>query len=134
MPHDIADDEQGGILRPLGDEIEIAADPLGVSGQKGGGQLQARAHRQLGRRERIADRAQILELVLRCVEALAQACELLIAHRGFAPKPRDQRLLAVPLCGFMAHDSYGASRVPSRGQRIVSYGALGVHPRAPRAP
>ena len=112
MPDDVADDQQGGVLRPLGDEVEVAADPFGLGGQKGGGELQAWARGQLGRRERVPDRAQVLELVLRGVEALSQGRELLVAHRGLAPEPRDQRLLDVPFCGPMAHDSDGASKDP----------------------
>ena len=129
MPDHVADDQQGGVLRALGDEVEVAADPLGLGGQEEGGQFQARAPGQLGRRERVTDRAQVLELVLRSVEALVQGRELLVVHRGFSPEPRDQRLLDVPLCLLMAHHSRGAAK---GCDPIVSHRAPGVHAR-PRA-
>ena len=43
VPDDVADDQQRGVLRALGDEVEVAADLLGVSGHEGGGELQAGA-------------------------------------------------------------------------------------------
>ena len=128
VPDDVPDDQQRGVLRALGDEVEVAADPFRLGGQEDGGQLQAGAPGQLGRRERVTDRAQVLELVLRCVEALVQGRELLVAHRGFSPEPRDQRLLDVPLCRLMAHHSRGAAK---RFDRIVSHRAPGVHALAP---
>ena len=66
---DVADDQDGGVLRPLGHQIEVAADLLGGGGQERRGQLQAGTLGQLGRRERVADRAQILQLVLGRLEA-----------------------------------------------------------------
>ena len=60
VPDDVADDQHGRVLRPLGDEVEVAADLLGSGGQEGRGQLQAGALGQLGWRERVADRAQVL--------------------------------------------------------------------------
>ena len=110
---DVADDQDGGVLRPLGHEVEVAADVLG-GGQERRGELQAGALGQLGRGERVADRAQVLELVLGRLEALAQGREVLVAHRGLSPKTRDQRLLAVlvlvPIAGL------ALSRVDLRGQ------------------
>jgi hypothetical protein len=73
---DIADDQDGGILGPLG-------------------QFQAGAPRQFGRGQRIADRAQILQLVLRRLKTLTQHGKILVAHRGFIAESRDQRVLAV---------------------------------------
>ena len=43
-----------GILRSLGDEVEVAADPFGLGGQERGSQLQAWARGQFGRDERVA--------------------------------------------------------------------------------
>jgi hypothetical protein len=44
VPDDIADDEDGRVLRPFGDQIEVAADPFG-GGREGGGQVQPRGAR-----------------------------------------------------------------------------------------
>ena len=73
---DVADDQHGGVLRPFGHEVEVAADPLGGGGQEGRRQLQAGPLGQLGWGERVADRAQILELVLGRLQALAQHGEI----------------------------------------------------------
>ena len=95
MADDIADDQHGGILGPLSHQVEVAADLFGGGGQERRGQLQARALRQLGRGERIADRAQILQLMLGRLKALTQHGEIPFAHCGFIAQARDQRLLAV---------------------------------------
>jgi hypothetical protein len=47
------------------------------------------------RRERIPDRAQILQLMLGRLEALTQRGDIPCVHRGFSAKTRDQRLVAV---------------------------------------
>ena len=95
MADDIADDQHGGILRPLSHQVEVAADPLGDGGQERRGQFQAGAPRQLGRGQRIADRAQILQLVLGRLKTLAQQGKIRFAYRGFVAESRDQRVLAV---------------------------------------
>jgi hypothetical protein len=92
---DIADDQDGGILGPLGYQVEVAADLLGEGGQERRGQFQAGAPRQFGRGQRIADRAQILQLVLRRLKTLMQHGKILFAHGGFIAESRDQRVLAV---------------------------------------
>ena len=92
---DIADDEHGGILRPLSHQVKVAADLFGGGGQERRSQLQAGAPGQLGRGERIPDRAQILQLMLGRLKALTQHGEIPFAHCGFFAKARDQRLLAV---------------------------------------
>ena len=94
VPDDIADDQHGGIPRPFGDQVEVAADLLG-GGQERRGQLQAGALGQLGRGERIPDRTQILQLMLGQLKTLMQRRDLLVAHVGLSAKARDQRLLAV---------------------------------------
>jgi hypothetical protein len=94
VPYDIADDQQGGILRPFGDQIKVAADLLG-GGYERRGQLQAGALGQLRRGERIPDRTQILQLMLRRLKTLSQRRELLVAHLGFSAKAGNQRILAV---------------------------------------
>ena len=71
VPHDVADDQDGGVLRPLGDEVEVAADPLG-GGEEGRGKLHARTLGKLGRGERIPDRAEVLKLVLGGRESFTQ--------------------------------------------------------------
>ena len=95
MADDVADDQHGGILRPLGHQVEIAADLFGGGGQEGRGQLQAGALGQLGWGERIPDRAQILQLMLGRLKALTQPGEIRFAHCGVFAKARDQRLLTV---------------------------------------
>ena len=92
MPHDVADDEDGRVLRPLGDQIEITADPLG-GGHEGGGQVHSGALGQFERRERIADGAQVLKLVLGRVEARTQRFEVGVADRCFAAKAHDQVMI-----------------------------------------
>jgi len=92
---DIADDQHSGILGPLGHQVEVAADPLGEGRQERRGQFQAGAPRQFGRGQRIADRAQILQLVLRRIKTLTQQGKILFAHRGFIAESLDQRVLAV---------------------------------------
>jgi hypothetical protein len=89
VPHDVADDEDGRALRPLGDQIEITADLLG-GGHEGGGQVHSGALGQFERRERVADGAQVLKLVLGRIEARTQRFEVGVADRCFAPKARDQ--------------------------------------------
>jgi hypothetical protein len=69
---DIADDQHGGIQGPLSHQVEVAADPLGDGGQERRGQFQAGTPRQLRGSQRIADRAQILQLVLRRLKMLTQ--------------------------------------------------------------
>jgi hypothetical protein len=48
---------------------------------------------QLGRRQRVSDRAQIVQLVLGDLEALMQRGEISVAYRDFLAKASDQRLL-----------------------------------------
>jgi hypothetical protein len=83
------------VLRAFRDEVEVAADPFRVSGQKGGGKLQAGALGELGRGERIADRAQILQLVLGRFEPLVQRGEILIARGDLLAQAHDERVLEV---------------------------------------
>ena len=92
---DIADDQHGGILRPLSHQVKVAADLFGGGGQERRGKFQAGALGQLGRGERIPDRAQILQLMLRRLKALTQHGEIPFAHCGFFAQARDQRLLTV---------------------------------------
>jgi hypothetical protein len=92
---DIANNQHGRIPRPLSHEIEVAADLFGDGRQEGRGKLQAGAPGQLGRGERIPDRAQILQFMLGHLKALTQHGEIRFAHRGFFAKPSDQRLLDV---------------------------------------
>ena len=80
---------------PLGHQVEVAADPLGDRGQERRGQFQAGAPRQLRRGQCIADRAQILQLVLRRLETLTQQRKILFANRRFIAESRDQRVLAM---------------------------------------
>ena len=100
-PDDVADDQQGGLLRPLGHEIEVAADLLG-GGHERRGQLQAGALGQLRRGERVADRAQVLELVLGHREAPSQLRELVVAHLRLPAQALDQRVLAVLVLAHVA--------------------------------
>ena len=88
----VANHQQRGILRSLHDEIEVAADLLG-GGQERRSQLQAGALGQRRRGQRVADRPQVVQLVLGHLEKLAQRREFLVARRGFAAKPNDQRVL-----------------------------------------
>ena len=81
MPDDIADDQDRGVLRALGDEVEVAADPLG-GWQERRGEIDARPLGQLGRRQRVADRAEILELVLGRPELLSQVGQVVLAEAG----------------------------------------------------
>lgn len=94
MSDDIADDQHGGILRPLSHQVEVAADLFGGR-EKRRGKLQAGTLGQLGRGERIPDRAQILQLTLGNLEALTQHGEILVSYRRFSTQARVQRLLAV---------------------------------------
>jgi hypothetical protein len=98
---DITDDQHRGILRPLSHQIEVAADLFRGGGQEGRGKLQAGALGQLGRRERIPDRAQILQLMLGRLKTVTEHREISFAHCGFFAKARDQRLLealaAIPI-------------------------------------
>ena len=104
VPDDVADDQHGGVLRSFGHEIEVAADLLG-GGHERRGQLQAGALGQLRRRERVADRAQVLELVLGHREAQSQLRELVVAH------------LAPPGAGARSACPGGARAPPCRGCR-----------------
>jgi hypothetical protein len=108
---------------------------------------------QLGRRQRVSDRAQIVQLVLGDLEALMQRGEISVAYRDFLAKASDQRLLDmlsfvqivhVPLLGgdrrsqplklpfvvlgVFAHASplRAVGRV-SHAPSIVSHGAAAVH-------
>ena len=94
MAHDVADDEHGGLLRPLGHQVEVAADLVGGGRDEGRRELEARTLGKLGGRQRVADRAQVLELVLRRREALGQRGEVLGMHRGLAPQTLDERVVA----------------------------------------
>jgi hypothetical protein len=42
MAHDVADDEHGGLLRPLGHQVEVAAHLLGGGRDEGRGQVESR--------------------------------------------------------------------------------------------
>jgi hypothetical protein len=84
-----------GILRPLSDKEEVPADPLGGGRKEGRGKLQAGTLGQLGRRQRIPDRTQILQLVLGHIKTRTQRDDLMVAHVGLFAKARDQRLLAL---------------------------------------
>ena len=95
MADDIADDQHGGILRPLGHQVEVAADAFGGGGQERRGELQAGPLGQFGRSERIADRAQVLQLMLGRRKTLTQHGEIRFAHCGVFAQARDKRLLAV---------------------------------------
>jgi 3',5'-cyclic AMP phosphodiesterase CpdA len=90
----VAHDQQRGVLRPFGDQVEVAADLIG-GGHERRGQLQAGPPGQLGRGESVPDRSQIRQLVLGGLELLAQRTELLVAQLGLPAKLRDQRLLAL---------------------------------------
>ena len=94
VPDDIADDKHRGILGAFGDQVEVAADALGGR-HESRCELQSGALGQLGRGERIANRTQILKLVLGRPKTLAQRGELLVAHFGLSAKAGDQRFLAV---------------------------------------
>jgi len=74
VPQHVTDDQDGGVLWSFDDEIEVAADALG-GGRARRGKLDARPLGKLGWRQRIPDRAEILELVLGGPEVLA--------HSGF---------------------------------------------------
>ena len=101
MPDDVADHQQRGVLRPFGDQVEVAADLLG-GGHERRGQLQAGALGQLGRGERVADRPQVVQLVLGRPETLAQGRELLVAQLRLSTEPRDQRVLAILVLAHVA--------------------------------
>jgi hypothetical protein len=147
---DIADDQHGGVLRPLSHQVEVAADLFGGRRQEGRGKVQAGTLGQLGRRQRIPDRAQILQFMLGRLQALTQRREIPRVNRGLCAKAGDQRLLAVValihvadlafsgvgfgvqppqlhvlLVGQLAHDTHRTlRRTPSRAAR---------HPLALRA-
>ena len=91
---DIADAQHGGVLRPLGQQVEVAADLFGGGRQERRGDFQPGT---LGRSGGVsASRiAQILQLMLGRLQALAQCGEVPFAYRGFVAKARDQILLAV---------------------------------------
>jgi len=56
MPHDVADDQDGGVTRPVGRKVEVAADP--ISGrEEGRGEVHAGTLGELRWRQRVADRA-----------------------------------------------------------------------------
>jgi hypothetical protein len=59
--------------------------------------------------------------VLGHLEPRAHRRELLVAQLGFSPKPRDQRLLDVPLCGLTGHHTGVASidSIPRRSHRFA---------------
>jgi hypothetical protein len=89
VPHDVADDEDGRVLRPLSDQVERTADPLG-GGHEGGGQVHSGTLGQFERRERVADGAQVLKLVLGRVKPRTQRFDVGVADRCFAAKARDE--------------------------------------------
>ena len=98
--HRATDDENGGILGPLSHQVEVAAYLLGDGGHEGRGEIQAGPLRQLGRGERITDRAQVLELMLGRIKAITQHGRIVIAQRRLVAKARDQRVLvALPAVG-----------------------------------
>ena len=103
---DIADDQHGGILRPLSHQVEVAADLFG-GGQERRGKLQAGTLGQLGRGERIPDRAQILQLMLGQPQG---------AHAARRDPRRALRLLRE---GARSASPGGALGHPSRGCRAV---------------
>jgi hypothetical protein len=143
----VADDQHGGILRSRSRQVKVAADLFGGGGQEGRGELQSGAPGQLGRRERIPDRAQVLQLMFGRLEALTQHREIPRMHCGFFAQSSDQRLLALlsvthvvdiaPLrgdlgaqppklslvfTGVFAHPVLGTlARTISRASRIVSH-------------
>ena len=94
VPDDVADHQQGRVLRPFGHQVEVAADLIGGRHERRR-ELEARTLGQLRRREGVADRAQILELVLGAREPSAQRRELVVAHLRLAAQPLDQRVLTV---------------------------------------
>jgi hypothetical protein len=81
VPNDVANDQHGGVLRPFGHEVEVSADAL-RRGQDRRGELHARALRKLGWRQRIADRAEILELELVGLKPIAQVCQVVLPDPG----------------------------------------------------
>jgi hypothetical protein len=82
-------------LWPFSDEVEVAADLLGGRGQECRRELQAGALRQVGRSERIPDRAQILQFMLGRLKAPTQHGEICFSHCGLCTQARVQGLLAV---------------------------------------
>jgi hypothetical protein len=91
----VADDQHGGIPRPLDHQIEVAADMLGRRRRERRGELQPGTLRQLRRREGIADRAQVIQLSLHRLQAPAQRGDIPRVQRRLSPQPCDQRLLTV---------------------------------------
>jgi hypothetical protein len=128
---DIADDQHRGILGPLGHQVKVAADPLGEGRQERRGQFQAGAPRQFGRGQRIADRAQILQLVLRRLKTLTQHGKILFAHRGFIAESHDQRVLAV-LQGHPDHGCRAAEPQPpsAAAKLLIVLTTLFAHTRS----
>jgi hypothetical protein len=90
---DIADYENGGILRPLSHHVEVAAYLFGDGGQEGRGEIQAGPLRQLGRGKRIPHRAQVTELMLGGLETIPQRGRIVIMHRRLVAKARYQGVL-----------------------------------------
>ena len=72
VAHDVADGQHRGVVGPVGHQVEVPADPLFGGGQERRGHLQAGTFGQLRRRQRVADRAQILQLVLGGLERAVQ--------------------------------------------------------------
>ena len=91
LPHNVADDEDGGVLRSLGHQVEVPADAVG-SGQKGRGERHARALGKLGRSERISNRTKVLKLILGGSEPVTQRPEILLAPSSLCTQTRNQRL------------------------------------------
>lgn len=94
VPDDIAHNQHGRVLRPFGDEIEVTAHALS-GGDERRRELETRALGQFERGQRVADRAQVLELVLGHVKAGAEVQQLGVAHARVAPQTPDQDVLVV---------------------------------------
>jgi hypothetical protein len=76
----------------FGDEVEVAADAVG-GWDEAGGEIDPGPLRELGRRERVPDRAQVLQLALRRSELLAESGQVGVAGAGLGAQPCDQRVL-----------------------------------------
>ncbi len=109
VPDDVADDQHRGVLRAFGDEVEVAADPLGAGGQEGGGQLQAGAPGNSGgvSASRIARRSSS------SCSAVSRRPRSAASSSSRTAASRRSRAISVswivPLCGLMAHDLRGVS-------------------------
>ena len=73
---------EGRYLRAFRYEVEVAADAL-RSGHEGRSELHARTLGNLGRRQRIPDRTEILELMLGRPEPVSKLSQVMLPHSGF---------------------------------------------------